>query len=46
MIDLNDAQFSLQQGQFIVNGKYKILGKLGGGPYSSVHAISMVKAQK
>jgi hypothetical protein len=30
----------------LVHSKYKVIGKLGNGSYSTVHSISMIKGKK
>ena len=41
-----EQAYELQKGSNLVHSKYKVLGKIGSTPQSSVHSISMVKGKK
>ena len=42
----DDKNFELQKGSSLVNTKYKVVGTLGYGNASTVHAVSMVKGER
>lgn len=43
----NDEQpYELEKGINIINSKYKVMGKVGSGSHSTVHAILMTKGLK
>lgn len=47
MNENNDEKaFELEVGTSLINGKYKVVSKVGTGSHSSVHALSMFKGQK
>lgn len=41
-----EQPFALAKGTGLVHGKYKVLGTLGTGTFSTVHSISMIKGKK
>lgn len=41
-----ERMFELEKGTSLINGKYKVLSKIGTGATSSVHAVSVIKGQK
>jgi hypothetical protein len=41
-----EGGFQLQKGAGLINSKYKVLGRVGSGSSSSVHAVSVLKGQK
>ena len=41
-----EKPFELDKGAQLINNKYKVIGKIGTGTFSTVHAINMIKGQK
>jgi hypothetical protein len=41
-----EQAFQLEKGAGLVHGKYKVLGTLGNGSFSTVHSITMIKGKK
>ena len=43
---VEDGLYELEKGLIIVNGKYKVIAKIGTGHRASVHSIMTEKGQK
>lgn len=38
-----DGNFELKPSSWLINKKYQVIGKVGSGSYSTVHAVQMIK---